>query len=79
MEAKTRPAPLAAYRCNILASTVDELGLHNFAARHGIDYWGGFPQDDRSQYYKIVLTGCRAGSILSFYVFMPVRDGCKGS
>lgn len=54
-----------------MADTVDKLGLHNFAAREGIDYWGGFPQGDRSQYNKIVLTGCRAGTILSFYVFMP--------
>jgi len=68
-----KPAPLAAYRCNILSSTVDELGLHNFAARQGIDYWGGFPQGDRSQYNKIVLTGCRGGTILSFYVFMPTH------
>ena len=56
-----------------MADTVDKLGLHNFAAREGIDYWGGFPQGDRSQYNKIVLTGCRRGTILSFYVFMPVR------
>lgn len=55
-----------------MADKVEELGLSDFAARQGIDYWGGFPQGDRSQYYKIVLTGCRAGKILSFYIFMPV-------
>lgn len=93
-----RPAPLAAYRCNVLASTVAEAGLTDFAGRQvsplpsqtsyttiatdlfshdcqGIDYWGGFPQGDRSQYKKIVATGCRGGDILSFYVFMPV-SGC---
>lgn len=28
-----RPAPLAAYRCNVLSSTVAEAGLTDFAAR----------------------------------------------
>lgn len=89
-----RPAPLAAYRCNVLSSTVAEAGLTDFAARQvgtlrdvlsvrdtyaalmmqGIDYWGGFPQGNRSQYNKIVATGCRGGKILSFYVFMPVSS-----
>lgn len=62
-----------------MADKVEELGLHDFAARHGIDYWGGFPLENRSQYYKIVATGCRSGSILSFYIFMPVRSKLKTS
>jgi salicylate hydroxylase len=65
------PAPLAAYRCNIYAKTVDDLGLENLTASNGIDYWGGFKDGDRSQYFKIVLSGCRSGEILSFYLFMP--------
>ena len=72
VKADIRPAPLAAYRCNVMADEVDKLGLQDFSARHGIDYWGGFPEGVRSQYYKVVLTGCRAGTILSFYIFMPV-------
>ena len=69
--AKITPAPLAAYRANINASTIAELGLENLAASNGIDFWGGFKDGDRSQYFKIVLSGCRSGSILSFYLFMP--------
>jgi salicylate hydroxylase len=70
------PAPLAAYRCNIHASKVEELGLVNLTAKNGIDYWGGHPMvgsngEPRSQYFKIVLSGCRSGEILSFYLFMP--------
>lgn len=72
LRAKVEPAPLAAYRCNIAAKTCDELGLENLTANNGIDYWGGFPEGDRSQYFKIVLSGCRGGEILSFYLFMPV-------
>ena len=43
----------------------------NLTAANGIDYWGGHPMEKRSQYYKIVLSGCRNGDILSFYLFMP--------
>lgn len=75
IQADVTPAPLAAYRCNIHAKTVDELGLVNLTASNGIDYWGGFRDGDRSQYFKIVLSGCRSGEILSFYLFMPVSDG----
>lgn len=32
-----RPAPLAAYRCNVLASTVAEAGLTDFAGRQVSD------------------------------------------
>ena len=62
---------MAAYRANVDAKKVQELGLTNLAASNGIDYWGGFKDGDRSQYFKIVLSGCRSGEILSFYLFMP--------
>lgn len=71
IEAKVEPAPLAAYRANIAAKTCEELGLENLTSNNGIDYWGGFKEGDRSQYFKIVLSGCRSGEILSFYLFMP--------
>jgi len=61
-----------------MADKIEQLGLQDFSARHGIDYWGGFPLGDRSQYYKIVATGCRSGSILSFYIFMPVGSKAFG-
>lgn len=40
-----------------------------------IDYWGGWPSGEKadSQYYKIVLAGCRGGDVLSFYNFLPAH------
>lgn len=71
IKADITPAPLAAYRANVYTKECEKLGLVNLAASNGIDYWGGFPDGKRSQYYKIVLSGCRSGEVLSFYLFMP--------
>lgn len=75
IRARISPAPIAAYRCNIDRSRVQELGLNmQYFDNEGIEFWGGYPEGDRSPYYKIVLSPCRGGDTLSFYVFMPVSN-----
>ena len=51
---------------------VEELGL-SWAANPAIQFWGGFPTPDQSQYYKIVMSPCSGGDIVSFYCFMPTE------
>lgn len=61
-------APQSCYRCNVLTSTIKELGLVDHAASPAIQFWGGIPdlKGERSQYYKIVMSPCRDSEIVSF-------------
>jgi salicylate hydroxylase len=65
-------APQTCYRCNVSREKVEELGLA-WANDPAIQFWGGYPKDELSQYYKIVTSPCAGGDILSFYCFMPTE------
>jgi len=65
-------APQTCYRCNVPKARVEELGLA-WANDPAIQFWGGFPTEGLSQYYKIVMSPCAGGDILSFYCFMPTE------
>lgn len=65
-------SPQTCYRCNVMKEEVEKLG-EAWANHHAIQYWGGYPRDELSQYYKIVMSPCRSGEVLSFYCFMPTE------
>ncbi|SOV03712.1 related to salicylate 1-monooxygenase [Ustilago sp. UG-2017a] len=65
-------APQTCYRCNVTKEQVQRLGL-TWAADPAIQFWGGYPNEDLNQYYKIVMSPCAAGDIVSFYCFMPTQ------
>lgn len=65
-------APQTCYRCNVMKNEVEKLG-ESWANHHAIQYWGGYPRVGLSQYYKIVMSPCRSGEVLSFYCFMPTE------
>lgn len=67
-----RAAPQTCYRCNVLTKDVKRLGLVDYSYEPAIQYWGGMvTKSGRSKFYKIVMTPCSGGDIVSFYCFMP--------
>lgn len=65
-------APQTCYRCNVSKQEVERLGL-SWAADPAIQFWGGFPKPGLNHYYKIVMSPCAGGDIVSFYCFMPTE------
>ncbi|KAJ3467743.1 hypothetical protein FSOLCH5_003810 [Fusarium solani] len=57
--------------CTCLHSNVDtekavKLGLVDYSKNSAIEYWGGY-----NTHYKIVLSPCNGGRLLSYYCFFP--------
>lgn len=67
-----KSAPQTCYRCNVTKEEVERLGL-TWAADPAIQFWGGYPKKDLNQYYKIVMSPCAGGDVVSFYCFMPTE------
>ena len=72
VKTETHSAPQTCYRCNVHKDEVKKLGL-DWASDPAIQFWGGYPRADLSQYYKIVMSPCAGGDIVSFYCFMPTE------
>ncbi|KAL1658529.1 hypothetical protein GGF50DRAFT_108483 [Schizophyllum commune] len=67
-------APQTCFRCNVLTSDVKRLGLVDYSYEPAIQYWNGFEQyEDVNKYFKIVMSPCAGGDIVSFYCFMPTE------
>ncbi|KAJ7638439.1 salicylate hydroxylase [Roridomyces roridus] len=70
----TKSAPQTCYRCNVLTEDVKKFGLPEYSYQPAIHYWGGVPgKNGRSKYYKIVMSPCSDGEVVSFYCFMPTE------
>ncbi|KAJ7499344.1 salicylate hydroxylase [Mycena latifolia] len=69
-----KSAAQTCYRCNVLTEDVKKLGLVDYSYAPAIQYWGGVPgKNGRSKYYKIVMSPCSGGEVVSFYCFMPTE------
>ncbi|THU85367.1 salicylate hydroxylase [Dendrothele bispora CBS 962.96] len=71
-----KSAPQTCYRCNVRREDIDRLGLVKYSYDPAIQFWGGIQGpgvDGRSKFYKIVMTPCSGGEIVSFYCFMPTE------
>ncbi|KAF9450857.1 FAD/NAD(P)-binding domain-containing protein [Macrolepiota fuliginosa MF-IS2] len=69
-----KSAPQTCYRCNVLTSEIKRLGLVDYAYQPAIQFWGGMQsKNGRSKYYKIVMSPCSGGEVVSFYCFMPTE------
>ncbi|TRM64901.1 hypothetical protein BD626DRAFT_567760 [Schizophyllum amplum] len=67
-------APQTCFRCNVLTDDVKRLGLVDYSYEPAIQYWNGFEQhEDVNKYFKIVMSPCAGGDIVSFYCFMPTE------
>lgn len=72
VETHVKSAPQTCYRCNVAKEEVERLGLE-WASDPAIQFWGGVPAQVDSHYYKIVMSPCAGGDIVSFYCFMPTE------
>ncbi|KAF8884604.1 hypothetical protein BD779DRAFT_1787139 [Infundibulicybe gibba] len=70
---KMTSSPQTCFRCNIPTDTVKKLGLVDHASYPSIQFWGGFEVPDINKYFKIVMSPCAGGDIVSFYCFMPTE------
>lgn len=61
------------YRCNVRREDIEKFGLMPDAVDPAIQFWGGFEKGDLNRYYKIVMSPCSGGDIVSFYCFMPTE------
>ncbi|KAL1410679.1 hypothetical protein Q8F55_004698 [Vanrija albida] len=61
------------YRVNVRRTDIDKLNLMKDAVDPAIQFWGGYPKGELSRYYKIVMSPCSGGDIVSFYCFMPTE------
>lgn len=52
--AEKKSAPQTCYRVNVSKEKVEALGL-DWAADPAIQFWGGYPKNNLSQYYKVVM------------------------
>ncbi|RXW25751.1 hypothetical protein EST38_g82 [Candolleomyces aberdarensis] len=69
-----KTSPQTCYRCNVLTKDIKALGLVKHSYEPAIQFWGGSEgRNGRSKYYKIVMSPCSGGEIVSFYCFMPTE------
>lgn len=68
-----RSANQTCYRCNVRREDIEALGLMPDATDPAIQFWGGYEKGDLNRYYKIVMSPCSGGDIVSFYCFMPTE------
>jgi len=67
-----RAAPQACYRTYIRTEEIKRLGLVGYSYEPVIQVWGGTRgKNGRSSYYKIIMSPCSGGDIVSLYCFMP--------
>lgn len=64
------PATCTCLHANVDTSKAVELGLVDYSVNDAIEYWGGY-----TNHYKIVLSPCNGGKLLSYYCFFPREAG----
>lgn len=70
IKAERRPATCTCLHANVDTAKAVELGLVDYSQNSAIEYWGGY-----HTHYKIVLSPCNGGRLLSFYCFFPREAG----
>ncbi|KAF2212812.1 hypothetical protein CERZMDRAFT_111840 [Cercospora zeae-maydis SCOH1-5] len=66
-----KPATCTCLHTNVDTAKAVELGLVDYSLNSAIEYWGG--HDD--SHWKIVLSPCNGGKLLSYYCFFPREAG----
>ncbi|TPX07946.1 uncharacterized protein E0L32_010401 [Thyridium curvatum] len=65
-----RPATCTCLHANVDTDKAVKLGLVDYSKNSAIEYWGGY-----NTHYKIVLSPCNGGRLLSYYCFFPREAG----
>ncbi|KAH8679202.1 putative salicylate hydroxylase [Ilyonectria robusta] len=66
IEASRKPATCTCLHANVETAKAVELGLVDYSQNSALEYWGGY-----DTHYKIVLSPCNGGTLLSYYCFFP--------
>ncbi len=61
-----KPADASCLHANVDTAEAVALGLVDYSKNSAIEYWGG-----ADTHFKIVLSPCNGGSLLSYYCFFP--------
>ncbi|SPO05412.1 related to salicylate 1-monooxygenase [Cephalotrichum gorgonifer] len=66
IETVRKPATCTCLHTNVDTEKAVELGLIDYSQNSAIEYWGGY-----DTHFKIVLSPCNGGKLLSYYCFFP--------
>ncbi|CAG9955604.1 unnamed protein product [Clonostachys rosea f. rosea IK726] len=70
IEVSRTPATCTCLHANVDTEEAVKLGLIDYSQNSAIEYWGGY-----HTHYKIVLSPCNGGKLLSYYCFFPREAG----
>jgi salicylate hydroxylase len=65
-----KPASCTCLHANVDTEKAVDLGLFDYSRNNALEYWGGY-----RTHYKIVLSPCNGGRLLSYYCFFPREAG----
>ncbi|TVY80316.1 FAD-dependent monooxygenase OpS4 [Lachnellula suecica] len=65
-----RAASCSCLHANVNTAEAVKLGLVDYSQNNALEYWGGL-----DSHFKIVLSPCNGGSLLSYYCFFPREKG----
>jgi salicylate hydroxylase len=65
-----RAADASCLHANVDTAEAVKLGFVDYSKNQALEYWGGV-----DTHYKIVLSPCNGGSLLSYYCFFPREKG----
>ncbi|OAQ59329.1 salicylate hydroxylase [Pochonia chlamydosporia 170] len=70
IETVRKPATCTCLHANVDTEKAVKLGLVDYSVNSAIEYWGGY-----HTHFKIVLSPCNRGRLLSYYCFFPREAG----
>ncbi|KAF5966556.1 salicylate 1-monooxygenase [Fusarium bulbicola] len=65
-----KPTTCTCLHTNVDTAKAVELGLIEYSQNSALEYWGGY-----NTHFKIVLSPCNGGKLLSYYCFFPREAG----
>ncbi|KAH7229915.1 putative salicylate hydroxylase [Fusarium oxysporum] len=65
-----KPATCTCLHTNVDTAKAVKLGLVDYSQNSALEYWGGY-----NTHFKIVLSPCNGGKLLSYYCFFPREAG----
>ncbi|KAJ9642682.1 hypothetical protein H2204_002330 [Knufia peltigerae] len=65
-----KPATCTCLHTNVDTEKAVQLGLVDYSQNSALEYWGGY-----DTHFKIVLSPCNGGKLLSYYCFFPREAG----
>lgn len=70
IKVEKRAADASCLHANVDTDEAVKLGLYDYSQNSALEYWGGI-----DTHFKIVLSPCNGGKLLSYYCFFPREKG----